>query len=106
MKKIILLTLSISLITFAIFKALFGPSGFIRQLAIDDENHKLQIELDSLEMEIIKKNKEIVDLKTNWLVIEKKARTEMGMTKEGEIVFRFRNNDSTLQDSATEYQQN
>lgn len=99
MKKAVALTLGVLLITYAVFKTLFGPSGFLRQFAIDDENTQLQIEIDSLQSKILKKNKEIDGLKKDLFVIEKKARTEMGMTKKGEVVFRFRDNNPSSTDS-------
>lgn len=95
MKKILALLIGISLITYAVIKLLLGPSGFIRQFSIDNENHQLHIEVDSLKAEIIRKEKEIQDLETNLFIIEKKARTELGMTREGELVFRFKTGDSS-----------
>ena len=100
MKKVIAITIGVLFICFALFKTLFGPSGLIRQFAINGENHQLQIEIDSLQAEIIKKNKQIEGLQKNLFIIEEKARTEMGMTKKGEIVFRFRESDSSKADSS------
>lgn len=95
MKKTLAILIGIALIAYAIFKTLLGPSGLMRQYAIEGENHRLNMEIDSLQAEIIRKEKEIEGLKKDVFLIEKKARTELGMTKEGEMVFRFRKVDST-----------
>ena len=72
MKKAAAIIIIVLLVIYGVIRTFLGSNGLIRQFAINDENLKLQMEI----------------------IIEKKARTQMGMTKEGEVIFKFRTPDS------------
>ncbi len=94
MKKAAAIIIIVLLVIYGVIRTFLGSNGLIRQFAINDENLRLQMEIDSLKSEVILKNKEIIGLQENLFIIEKKARTQMGMTKKGELVFKFSTSDS------------
>ena len=66
-------------------QAIFGPTGHLEMKRLEEENQSLIRERDVLESENRQVLGEIESLKTDPASIEKIAREELGLVREGEI---------------------
>jgi len=89
MRKSVIAILFILLLSFVFAITLFGQRGYVHLQrlqgelkAIEQRNAALQIENDELRYEIER-------LKRDLKYIEELARSELGLLKEGELVYQF-----------------
>lgn len=87
-KKLKLLLL-ISGITFFIF-TLFGDKGLIKLFKLSSESKELNAEITKLEKENLLLYKEINSYKNDKKFVESLARKELGLAKENEIIYQFK----------------
>ena len=64
---------------------IFGPRGHLEMERLEEANQSLTQQLEALEAENDRVLEEIESLKTDPATIEKIAREELGLIKEGEI---------------------
>jgi cell division protein FtsB len=67
----------------------FGASGFMRVSRLNEEIQSLQRDLVSLRSQSEALAKTIECLRSDPLCIEKSAREELGMAREGETILKF-----------------
>jgi cell division protein FtsL len=67
----------------------FGEKGILHMLRLQKELVKIQESNRQIEMENDKLKEEVRRLKVEKRVIEEIARKELGMVKEGEIIYQF-----------------
>src|SRR5687767_8444360 len=66
-----------------------GDAGLPRYRALRDELHEVRRHNDRLREEVRQLDHEVSALRTDEAAIERIARDELGMIREGEIVFQF-----------------
>ena len=71
--------------------ALFGEKGVLRALQASRQKDQLQAQVEQLEAANAALRKEIDALRNDRQTIENLARKELGMVKDGELVYQFRN---------------
>jgi len=67
----------------------FGDKGLLHMMHLQKELVKIQEDNRQIEMENQKLKEEVRRLKVEKRVIEEIARKELGMVKEGEVVYQF-----------------
>jgi cell division protein FtsL len=67
----------------------FGEKGILRMMHLQKELAKIQEDNRQVEMENQKLKEEVRRLKVEKRVIEEIARKELGMVKEGEVIYQF-----------------
>ena len=67
----------------------FGDKGILRMMHLQKELVKIQEDNRQIEMENQKLKEEVRRLKVEKQVIEEIARKELGMVKEGEVIYQF-----------------
>lgn len=67
----------------------FGDKGLLHRMRLQKELAKIQEDNRQIEMENQKLKEEVRRLKVEKQVIEEIARKELGMVKEGEIIYQF-----------------
>jgi len=87
-KKRVLLFILIFLLIFGIF-TFFGEKGIFSLLLIQKEVARIKEKNVKLEEENQKLREEVKRLQTDRRYIEEIARKELGMVKEGEIIYQF-----------------
>jgi len=87
-KKRVLLFILIFLLIFGIF-TFFGEKGIFNLLHIQKEVARIKEKSAKLEEENQKLREEVKRLRTDRRYIEEIARKELGMVKEGEIIYQF-----------------
>jgi len=87
-KKRVLLFILIFLLIFGIF-TFFGEKGIFNLLHIQKEVARIKEKNAKLEEENQKLREEVKRLQTDRRYIEEIARKELGMVKEGEIIYQF-----------------
>ena len=87
-KKRILLLILIFLLILGIF-TFFGEKGIFNLLRIQKEVARIKEKNAKLEEENQKLREEVKRLQTDRRYIEEIARKELGMVKEGEIIYQF-----------------
>ena len=83
------------------FKLWFGDTGIYEQKQTQNQIQKLLASNEKLAEENRQIGSEIDNLKQKHEAIEAKARTELGMIREGERFFHFKNIPSSNQPSAS-----
>lgn len=73
----------------AVLRSLFGEGALFQQHAIERRSDELSSANDSLTQEIERLKGEIELLRNDSLTLEAIARTRLGMSREGEKVYRF-----------------
>ncbi len=81
--------LMLLLLLFLIFIFLSGGDGFLRFWSLFQEKKNLRKEVNTLYQEKVELLKQREDLIHNKTYIEKQAREQLGMAKEGEAVIKF-----------------
>ena len=71
--------------------ALFGDKGVLRALQAHRQKVDLEAQVQALEAANANLRKEIEALRSDPRTIENLARKELGMVKDGELVYQFRN---------------
>ncbi len=84
--KLILAILFVLLIWLQ-YKLWLGDGGIPEVVQLEEEIESVQGEVDGLQERNNALNAEVVDLKKGIEAIEERARSEMGMIKEGEIYY-------------------
>ena len=92
--KIIILILLVLLIWLQ-YKLWLGDGGIPEVLDLEREIVSVQTEVDRLQERNQALEAEVVDLKKGNEAIEERARSEMGMIKEGEIYYQVIGSDNT-----------
>ena len=87
-KKRVLLLILILLLILGIF-TFFGEKGIFSLLRIQKEAARIKEKNAKLEEENQKLREEVKRLQTDRRYIEEIARKELGMVKEGEIIYQF-----------------
>ena len=72
-----------------VWRALFGQGAFIHQQALRADNAALRRANDTLLHEIERQEERIRELRVDSVAVEGIARTERGMSRKGELVYRF-----------------
>jgi len=75
--------------------ALFGDKGVLRALQANRQKSELEAEVKALEAANAQLRREIEALRSDRRTIENLARKELGMVKDDELVYQFRNRPST-----------
>jgi cell division protein FtsB len=88
-KKILVIVLLLILGGLLIF-AVFGQRGVMHMLRLKDEVRKLEEHNQQLKAENLLLHKEIEKLKNNPKYLEDKARDELGLAKENELVYELK----------------
>lgn len=70
--------------------ALLGDKGLLRLWHVADETTRLRTELDTTTAETTLLEKEIRALKTDPRYIERVAREDLGLVRQGEVLYRFK----------------
>ncbi len=83
----ILLLFTILSILYAFYTVFFGKHNIFKFIQKEQIRQKLQTEIAQIKNENMKLEKEIYFLKTDTFFIEKKAREDLGMVKEGDEVY-------------------
>ncbi len=80
--------LSILIVMLVVF-TLFGNHGLVQLMQLSDEIAILSEENQEIEAEIIEIQNQIYGVSSSKLVLERRAREELGLSKPGEIVYIF-----------------
>jgi len=87
-KKLKLLLLLLGIV-FSIF-TLFGDKGIIKLVKLSSESKELDVEIAKLEKDNLKLYKTINSYKNDKRFVESIARKELGLAKENEIIYQFK----------------
>lgn len=71
--------------------ALFGDKGVLRALQANREKLELEAQVKALETSNAELRREIEALRNDRRTIENLARKELGMVRDGELIYQFRN---------------
>jgi len=85
------LTISLAVFYF-IFLALnfiFGNKGYFKIRELKEKKKEISLEIEKIRKENEKLSQELIAAKTNPFWVEKVAREELDLVKDGEIVFKF-----------------
>jgi len=69
------------------YHAVFGANGFLAFHHKKSESHKLELEIQSLQQDNARREKEIKALKSEPQAIEKEARERLRYARPGEVVY-------------------
>ncbi len=83
-RSILVVILGLALLGLAL-QAVFGPTGHLEMERLEEESQTLIRKKEDLELQKRQMLDEIVSLKTDPATIEKIAREELGLVREGEI---------------------
>ncbi len=86
---------AVLIITALIALALFGDKGVLRALQANRQKSELEAEVRALETVNAELRREIEALRSDRRTIENLARKELGMVKDDELVYQFRNRPAT-----------
>lgn len=87
---LLILLLAVVIASFTVI----GRHGIFHLATINNEIKLLENKTRELQSEIIEVKNEMYDLEHNPFALEKKARQELGLSKRGEVVYVFPNQDS------------
>lgn len=88
-RRIIFFTLGLLLFTYLSFSLIFGEGGFVRYLELKSTRADLQAEIKKIQDENEEVKKQVDILKKDPHAVEEFAR-ELGLTREGEIIFKYK----------------
>ena len=71
------------------YSVVFRPKGILDQITLSNQLKTLKIEIDSLKYELRSTQEQVKKLKNDSLYMETIVRTKLGMSRQGEKVFRF-----------------
>lgn len=83
--------LSILIVLFGLF-TVFGNHGLLQLLQMSEEIAQLSTENQQIESEIVQIQNQTYGVASSKLVLEQRAREELGLSKPGEIVYIFPHN--------------
>ena len=89
MKKIIITTVFLSTLVLLIILTIFGQRGFVHMVRLKEELHEIEKKNVKLHEENESLKREIELLKNNLKYLEEIARKELGLIKDGELVYRL-----------------
>jgi cell division protein FtsB len=89
MRSLVYLTLGSLIFLYISVSLVFGEKGVIRFLKLRSETGALRAEVDSIKRQNDDLSGQIESLQKNPDMIEELARDELGLTKEGEVIFEF-----------------
>ncbi len=84
LQSFLVVILGLALLGLAV-QAIFGPRGHLEMERLEEDNQSLRRQKEAVEAEIEQVMQEIESLKTDPDTIEKIAREELGLIKDGEI---------------------
>lgn len=87
LEKIISIKFALLIAVFMILYSLIYKNDFNYYNNIKTNIKELEIEIANLKNENTKLSEQILDLKNNKRILEIKARTELGLVKEDEIIY-------------------
>ena len=77
------------LLLFLQYRLWFGQGGIAQVQTLRQKRDSLEVEIEGLSQRNGKLAAEVIDLKQGLEAVEERARTEMGMIREGEIFYRI-----------------
>lgn len=83
------LLIAIIFVVFIIAVSIFGENGLLSSKELRKIANNLQKEIQLIEADNEELRKEIHALKNDPSIIEKITREELGLTREGEIIYKF-----------------
>jgi cell division protein FtsB len=89
MKKIIITTVFLSTLIILIILTIFGQRGFIHMVRLKDDLVAIEKKNIQLHQENESLKKEVELLKNDLKYLEEIARKELGLIKDGELVYRL-----------------
>lgn len=92
-RRRLLITLSLAGALYLLVPLLLGDMGLVKYFGMLKTDRQLSREIKSLVGENDRLREEIHALRTDPTAIEKIAREELGMVKDGELVYRFKTED-------------
>lgn len=88
-RGLVFLTLGTLIFLYISLSLVFGENGLLRFLKLRSETGALRAEVETIRSQNNDLSEEIERLQKNPDLIEELARDELGLTKEGEIIFKF-----------------
>jgi cell division protein FtsB len=96
-KKTIKRFLFLLLAVFLVYSFFAGPYGFLRLFSLLNEKKELKLEAQKLEARIMEMENRKEKLKSDSFYLEKQAREKLGMSREGEKIYKFVDTTKTSQ---------
>lgn len=88
MKRFVINTIFILIVLSLAAGTIIGKRGFMHLMKLDEEYRHIAISNQQLKYENEKLKAEIADLKNNLRYLEELARNELGLAKQGELIYR------------------
>jgi cell division protein FtsB len=89
MRSLVYLTLGSLIFLYISLSLVFGEKGVIKYMKLRSETGTLRAEVDAIRRQNEDLSSQIEKLQKNPDLIEELARDELGLTKEGEVIFEF-----------------
>jgi len=81
---------------------IFGTHGYLAMRRTQNEIRKVKADLDQLNKENVRLEREVIELKTDPHKIEKIARDELGLARPGEVIIKIPQSQRLPQDSSVQ----
>ena len=88
MKRFVINTFFILLLVLVIALTISGKRGFLHMVGLQEEFHEIEKNNSKLKKENEKLKLEIINLKNNLRYLEEISRNELGLAREGELIYR------------------
>lgn len=88
MKRFVINTIFLLLLVLIIALTIFGKRGFLHMMRLQEELHEIEYNNSRLKLENDNLKLEITNLKDNLRYLEELSRNELGLAREGELIYR------------------
>ncbi len=88
MKRFVINTFFLLLLILVIVLTISGKRGFLHMMRLQEELHEIESNNSKLKKENDKLKLEIINLKNNLRYLEELSRNELGLAREGELIYR------------------
>jgi cell division protein FtsB len=88
-KLILRLAVAVAVAGVVVYLFVFSRHGYLRLRALEHENDRLETRISQIETENEELRDEIDRMENDLEVIERLARTDLGLIKDGDKVYRF-----------------
>lgn len=88
MKRFVINTVFLLIVLSLVAGTVVGKRGFMHLMKLDEEYRHIALSNQRLKQENERLKAEIEDLKNNLRYLEELARNELGLAKQGEIIYR------------------